>query len=123
VAQAFASVQRLSDMVARVRAALREALPRAVEKMKLYLNNPATHAILFKPIKSNIAEAHGQARLYLINQGSKAKGQVLSSQGAVHTSARGSRLCLTKRSLHRVPRSMGVQGSGFRVFEARLQRT
>lgn len=24
------------------------------------LNNPATHAILFKPIKSNIAEAHGQ---------------------------------------------------------------
>lgn len=28
--------------------------------MKLYLNNPATHAVLFKPIKSNIAEAHGQ---------------------------------------------------------------
>jgi len=28
--------------------------------MKLYLNNPSTHSILFKPIKSNIAEAHAQ---------------------------------------------------------------
>lgn len=32
----------------------------AVTKMRLYLANPATHAILLKPVKSNIAEAHGQ---------------------------------------------------------------
>lgn len=47
-------------MVAKVRAALVGALPELVAKMKLYLNNPATHSVLFKPIKSNIAEAHGQ---------------------------------------------------------------
>eukprot|EP00884_Botryococcus_braunii_P022752 jgi/Botrbrau1/9160/Bobra.160_3s0032.1 len=58
--QAFAAPPRLEEMVARVRTALEEALPGAVAKMKLYLNNPATHAILFKPIKSNIVEAHGQ---------------------------------------------------------------
>ncbi len=32
-------------MVAKVRAALSAALPEAVAKMKLYLNNPATHAV------------------------------------------------------------------------------
>lgn len=47
-------------MAAKVVDALRTALPEVVAKMRLYLNNPATHAILFKPIKSNIAEAHGQ---------------------------------------------------------------
>ena len=40
--------------------ALREELPGVAAKMRLYLANPATHGILFKPIKSNIAEAHGQ---------------------------------------------------------------
>ena len=43
--QAFASPQRLAEMVAKVRAALSAALPEAVAKMKLYLNNPATHAV------------------------------------------------------------------------------
>ena len=43
--QAFASPQRLAEMVAKVRAALSTALPEAVAKMKLYLNNPATHAV------------------------------------------------------------------------------
>lgn len=47
-------------MAMRVRDALQKELPVVVAKMRLYLNNPATHAILFKPIKSNIAEAHGQ---------------------------------------------------------------
>ncbi len=47
-------------MVTKVKGSLQSALPEAVTKMKLYLNNPATHAVLFKPIKSNIAEAHGQ---------------------------------------------------------------
>ena len=58
--QAFASPERLEDMAAKVRDALQTALPGVAAKMRLYLNNPATHAILFKPIKSNIAEAHGQ---------------------------------------------------------------
>lgn len=47
-------------MVSRVNAALSGPLPLAVAKLRLYLPNPATHAILLKPVKSNIAEAHGQ---------------------------------------------------------------
>lgn len=58
--QAFAAPERVAELVARVREALAGALPQAVAKMKLYLTNPSTHAILFKPIKSNVAEAHGQ---------------------------------------------------------------
>jgi hypothetical protein len=33
--------------------------------MRLYLPSPSTHAILFKPVKSNIAEAHGQVAMLL----------------------------------------------------------
>ena len=58
--QAFAAPERVAEMVARVRAALKGALPMAVARLKLYLNNPATHVILLRPIKSNIAEAHAQ---------------------------------------------------------------
>ncbi|GLC45161.1 hypothetical protein PLESTB_000428800 [Pleodorina starrii] len=58
--QAFASPAKLVEMVGRVNAALSGPLPAAVSKMRLYLPNPATHAILLKPVKSNIAEAHGQ---------------------------------------------------------------
>ena len=47
-------------MATKVREALNRDLPAVASTMRLYLNNPATHAILFKPIKSNIAEAHGQ---------------------------------------------------------------
>ena len=58
--QAFAAPDRVAELVGRVREALGAALPEAVGAMRLYLPNPATHAILFKPIKSNVAEAHGQ---------------------------------------------------------------
>ena len=58
--QAFAAPERVAELVGRVRQALATSLPAAVAKMRLYLTSPATHAILFKPIKSNVAEAHGQ---------------------------------------------------------------
>ncbi|KAA6429125.1 MAG: conserved oligomeric Golgi complex subunit 3-like [Trebouxia sp. A1-2] len=58
--QAFASPERLAEMVQKVQTAMQTSLPKAVSKMRLYLNNPSTHSILFKPIKSNIAEAHAQ---------------------------------------------------------------
>ncbi|KAG2444178.1 hypothetical protein HYH02_009116 [Chlamydomonas schloesseri] len=60
--QAFASPAKLAEMVGRVNAAMAAGGPlaAAVSKMRLYLPNPATHAILLKPVKSNIAEAHGQ---------------------------------------------------------------
>lgn len=60
--QAFAAPERVAELVGRVKEALAGPLPAGVAKMKLYLTNPSTHAILFKPIKSNVAEAHGQVR-------------------------------------------------------------
>ena len=47
-------------MVQKVQRAMQESLPKAIDKLKLYLNNPSTHSELYKPIKSNIAEAHAQ---------------------------------------------------------------
>ncbi|XRB05978.1 conserved oligomeric Golgi complex subunit 3 [Pycnococcus provasolii] len=58
--QAFAAPERLAEMANKVNEALEVQLPTAVQKMKLYLGNPGTRAILFKPIKSNVAEAHAQ---------------------------------------------------------------
>lgn len=59
-AQAFAAPERVKEMVAKVREALDSSLPESIRRMQLYLTNPATHAILFRPIKSNVVEAHGQ---------------------------------------------------------------
>ncbi len=58
--QAFASVERLQQVVGKVNDALHTQLPPLVAKMRLYLPEPSTRAVLFKPIKSNIAEAHAQ---------------------------------------------------------------
>ena len=60
LAQAFASPAKLAEMVSRVNEALAGPLPAAVQRMRLYLPNPGTHAILFKPVKSNLVEAHSQ---------------------------------------------------------------
>lgn len=57
---AFATPSKLIEIVSAVNAALEEDLPTAIRKMKRYLESPSTHMVLFKPIKSNIAEAHGQ---------------------------------------------------------------
>lgn len=59
-AQAFATPEKVAEMVAKVDDALKKDLPSVVLKMKLYLQNPSTRSILFKPIKSNIVEAYGQ---------------------------------------------------------------
>lgn len=58
--QAFATPEKVAEMVAKVDDALKKDLPSVVTKMKLYLQNPPTRSILFKPIKSNIVEAYGQ---------------------------------------------------------------
>jgi hypothetical protein len=42
--------------VGRVNGAMRQLLPAVVAKTQLYLPNPNTRAILFRPVKSNIAE-------------------------------------------------------------------
>eukprot|EP00271_Cylindrocystis_brebissonii_P007614 TRINITY_DN21191_c0_g1_i1.p1 TRINITY_DN21191_c0_g1~~TRINITY_DN21191_c0_g1_i1.p1 ORF type:complete len:848 (+),score=186.53 TRINITY_DN21191_c0_g1_i1:421-2964(+) len=65
--QAFATPEKVAEMVMRVDEALKVGLPEVVEKMRLYLQNSGTQAILFKPVKSNMMEAHGQV-LALIQQ-------------------------------------------------------
>jgi hypothetical protein len=57
---AFATPERLAEIVARVNDALVSDLPASVAKMSLCLSGTATREIIFNPIKSNIAEAHSQ---------------------------------------------------------------
>ncbi|KAI3705956.1 hypothetical protein L1987_76206 [Smallanthus sonchifolius] len=58
--QAFATPDKVAEIVQKVNAAMQNELPRVMRKMKLYLQNPSTRTILFKPIKTNIIEAHEQ---------------------------------------------------------------
>ncbi|GAB2219227.1 hypothetical protein Droror1_Dr00006859 [Drosera rotundifolia] len=57
---AFASPEKLAEVVQKVSVSLHQVLPIIIEKMKLYLQNPTTRSVLFKPIKTNIIEAHSQ---------------------------------------------------------------
>ncbi|KAL3825492.1 hypothetical protein ACJIZ3_021521 [Penstemon smallii] len=58
--QAFATPEKVAELVEKVSSAIQQELPIVMAKMKLYLQNPSTRAILFKPIKTNIVEAHSQ---------------------------------------------------------------
>jgi hypothetical protein len=58
--QAFASPAKLAEMVSRVNEGMTGPLAAAASRMRLYLPNPGTYAILFKPVKSNLVEAHTQ---------------------------------------------------------------
>ncbi|MED6147601.1 Golgi transport complex subunit 3 [Stylosanthes scabra] len=63
--QAFATPDKVAELAQKVRTAIQEQLPGVIEKMKLYLQNPSTRTILFKPIKTNIVEAHTQVQSLL----------------------------------------------------------
>ncbi|OAY70308.1 Conserved oligomeric Golgi complex subunit 3 [Ananas comosus] len=66
--QAFASPDKVTELVKRyawVGTAIQQELPKVLAKMKLYLQNPSTRMILFKPIKTNIVEAHVQLQSLL----------------------------------------------------------
>ncbi|KAG9459772.1 hypothetical protein H6P81_004280 [Aristolochia fimbriata] len=58
--QAFATPEKVAELVQKVTATMQQELPNVMAKMKLYLQNPTTRTILFKPIKTNIVEAHMQ---------------------------------------------------------------
>ncbi|WCJ42882.1 Conserved oligomeric Golgi complex subunit 3 [Euphorbia peplus] len=58
--QAFATPDKVAELVQKVNTAIQQELPIVMAKMKLYLQNPSTRTILFKPIKTNIVEAHIQ---------------------------------------------------------------
>lgn len=63
--QAFATPDKVAELVQKVSDAIQQELPRVMLKMKLYLQNPSTRSILFKPIKTNIVEAHVQVESLL----------------------------------------------------------
>ncbi|KAE8677130.1 Sec34-like family protein isoform 2 [Hibiscus syriacus] len=63
--QAFATPEAVAELVQKVHSAIQQELPLVVAKMKLYLQNPSTRTILFKPIKTNIVEAHIQIQSLL----------------------------------------------------------
>ncbi|TYH66158.1 hypothetical protein ES332_D06G104100v1 [Gossypium tomentosum] len=63
--QAFAAPEKVAELVQKVNSAIQQELPLVIAKMKLYLQNPSTRTILFKPIKTNIVEAHIQVQSLL----------------------------------------------------------
>lgn len=63
--QAFATPDKMAELVHKVNAAIQQELPPVMAKMKLYLQNPSTRTILFKPVKTNIVEAHIQVQSLL----------------------------------------------------------
>ncbi|OWM74342.1 hypothetical protein CDL15_Pgr013246 [Punica granatum] len=63
--QAFATPDKVAELVEKVANAIEQELPPVMAKMKLYLQNPSTRTILFKPIKTNIIEAHVQVQTLL----------------------------------------------------------
>ncbi|XP_031267500.1 conserved oligomeric Golgi complex subunit 3 [Pistacia vera] len=63
--QAFATPDKVAELVQKVNAAIQQELPPVMAKMKLYLQNPSTRTILFKPVKTNIVEAHIQVQKLL----------------------------------------------------------
>ncbi|KAL6222121.1 hypothetical protein ACLB2K_005513 [Fragaria x ananassa] len=58
--QAFATPDKVAELVQKVTTAIQQELPMVTRKMKLYLQNSETRKILFKPIQTNIVEAHVQ---------------------------------------------------------------
>uniref|UniRef100_A0A803M8V6 Conserved oligomeric Golgi complex subunit 3 n=1 Tax=Chenopodium quinoa TaxID=63459 RepID=A0A803M8V6_CHEQI len=60
--QAFATPEKVSELLQKVTSTIQQELPSVIGKMKLYLLNPSTRTILFKPIKTNILEAHTQVQ-------------------------------------------------------------
>ncbi|KAL3535471.1 hypothetical protein ACH5RR_003932 [Cinchona calisaya] len=62
---AFATPEKVAELIEKVNAAVQNELPKVMLKMKLYLQNPSTRAILFRPIKTNIVEAHVQVQSLL----------------------------------------------------------
>ncbi|XP_009369729.1 conserved oligomeric Golgi complex subunit 3 [Pyrus x bretschneideri] len=63
--QAFATPDKVAELVQKVAAAIQQELPMVMTKMKLYLQNPSTRTILFKAIKTNIVEAHVRVQTLL----------------------------------------------------------
>ncbi|KAM7275531.1 hypothetical protein ACFE04_017397 [Oxalis oulophora] len=76
--QAFATPDKVAELVQKVYAAIQQELPKMIAKMKLYLQNPSTRTILFKPVKTNIVEAHMQVQSLLKTEYSAEEQKVIN---------------------------------------------
>ncbi|MCL7023925.1 hypothetical protein MKW94_015653, partial [Papaver nudicaule] len=76
--QAFATPDKVAELVQKVGAAIQQELPVVLAKLKLYLQNPSTRTILFKPIKANILEAHSQVHALLKSEYSVEDLQIIN---------------------------------------------
>ncbi|KAI3984512.1 hypothetical protein MKX01_034005 [Papaver californicum] len=76
--QAFATPDKVVELVQKVGAAIQQELPVVLAKMKLYLQNPSTRTILFKPIKTNILEAHSQVHALVKSEYSAEDLQIIN---------------------------------------------
>ena len=62
---AFASIGRLSELIAQVKASFCSVMPGVTEKLELYLANPVTQRILLKPVQAKVLDAVGKFRALL----------------------------------------------------------
>ncbi|TXG61719.1 hypothetical protein EZV62_013082 [Acer yangbiense] len=76
--QAFATPDKVAELVQKVNTAIQQELPPVMAKMKLYLQNPSTRTILFKPVKTNIMEAHIQVQSLLKSEYSPEKQSLIN---------------------------------------------
>ncbi|KAK1550744.1 hypothetical protein Q3G72_023994 [Acer saccharum] len=78
--QAFATPDKVVELVQKVNTAIQQVLPPVMAKMKLYLQNPSTRTILFKPVKTNIVEAHIQVQSLLKSEYSPKEQSLTGSE-------------------------------------------
>ncbi|XP_015888948.3 conserved oligomeric Golgi complex subunit 3 [Ziziphus jujuba] len=82
--QAFATPDKVAELVQKVKTSIQQELPTVMAKMKLYLQNPSTRTILFKPIKTNIVEAHVQVQNLLRTEYSLEEIQNVINMPSIH---------------------------------------
>ncbi|KAI5415358.1 conserved oligomeric Golgi complex subunit 3 [Lathyrus oleraceus] len=76
--QAFATPDKVAELGQKVQTAIQEQLPVVIAKMRLYLQNSSTRTILFKPIKTNIIEAHIQVQSLLQSEYTSEEIQIIN---------------------------------------------
>ena len=63
---AFASADKMKELMASLRASVKDLTHRLVGKVALYLPNEQTRKVLLTPIKANILEAYARLHVYLL---------------------------------------------------------
>ncbi|XP_078429535.1 sec34-like family protein [Wolffia australiana] len=85
--QAFAAPEKVAELPQKVGAAVDGDLCQAVEKLKLYLVNPSTQLILFKPVRTNVVEAYRQLQSLLNAEYSEDELKLIAMPSISHLEA------------------------------------